>query len=171
MITLQDKLEGVAIESGSVKCCKLDNPGAKLQDTLLPCIPWKQQLQKFFDRTIQQDSPFLFFTGILICGDLKGRWGRKDASKLGSSMTLDGILLLAAFHQPSNPELAKELEANSRSTERRARVRVCCKKGIPHGVFPILVCRIATEYLRRLQTGRDLRGQVPLLESCPREKA
>ena len=52
MITLKDKLEGVAIESGSVKCYKIDNPGAKLQDTLLPCIPWKQQLQKLFDKDI-----------------------------------------------------------------------------------------------------------------------
>lgn len=70
---LKDKHEGVVIEYGSIKCYKIDEPDSKLHDILLPCVPWKQQLQKLFDSTIHQNSPFLFVTGILICKDLRVR--------------------------------------------------------------------------------------------------
>ena len=79
LVILKNKLDDVVIESGSVKRYKTDNPGGKLQAILLPCVPWKQQLQKHFDSTIQQNSPFLFITGILICEDLKVRWTIKNA--------------------------------------------------------------------------------------------
>ena len=112
LIILKDKLEGELVEYRSIKCYKIDQPDLKLQDTLLPCVPWREQLQKLFDRTIQQRSPFLLVTGILVCEALMVRWTRKDATKLGSSMTVDGSTLLAALHQPPDPEIATELDNN-----------------------------------------------------------
>ena len=109
LFILKHELEEVQIESGSVKRYKIDNPGGKLRDTLLPCVPWKQQLQKLFDSK-PPNSPFLLVTGILICENLKVRWMRNTASELDADVKLDGNALLAALHQPPNPELAKYLD-------------------------------------------------------------
>ena len=110
LIILKDKLEGELVEYRSIKCYKIDKPNPKLQDTLLPCVPWKEQLQKLLDRMIQQKSPFLLVTGILVCENSMVRWTKKDATKLGSSTTVDGNTLLAALHQPPDPETATELD-------------------------------------------------------------
>lgn len=109
----KQEAEDVTIESGSVRRYKIDNPGAKVGDTLTPCAPWKEQLQKLFDRTTpkQQKSPFFLVTGVLICENLKVRWERSKNSDLDTTAKVDGNAVLAA-NGPPNPELAKHLDTN-----------------------------------------------------------
>ena len=111
MFIKRQDAEDVTIESGSVKRYKIDNPVAKVGDLLLPCVPWKEQLQKLFDRTApqQQKSPFFLVTGVLICENLKVRWRRDTNSNLKTITTVDANAILAALHQPPNPEFAEHL--------------------------------------------------------------
>lgn len=104
--------EDVTIESGAVKRYTIDNPGAKVGDSLVPCAPWKEQLQKLFNRTTakQQKSPFFIVTGVLICENLKVCWKRNASSNTETTSKVDGNAILAALHQPPNPELAKSLD-------------------------------------------------------------
>ena len=104
--------EDVTIESGSVKRYTIDNPGAKVEDCLIPCAPWKEQLQKLFNRTTakEQKSPFFIVTGVLICENLKVRWKRKANNNTETTSKVDGNAILAAAHQPPNPELAKHVD-------------------------------------------------------------
>ena len=105
-------VEHVTIESGSVKRYTIDNPGAKVGDCLTPCVPWKEQLQKLFNRTTtkEQKSPFFIVTGVLICEDLKVRWKRDANSNTGTTSKVDGNAVLAVAGVPPNPKLPETLD-------------------------------------------------------------
>ena len=112
----------VMIESGSVKRYKIDNPGGKLGDILIPCVSWKEQLQKLFDRTTRQEqkSPFFLVTGVLICENLKVRWTRNTDSNKRATAKVDGEAILAASHQPPNPDLARHLDTEFNFDQERS---------------------------------------------------
>jgi hypothetical protein len=125
--------EQVNIESGIVRRYKIDNPGAKVGDTLMACGPWKEQLQKLFDRTNDKMSPFMLATGIMICDDIKVRWSLEQGSNVDVGARLDGNALLALLHQPPNPELAKYLDTKfefDREKSSKEKIFATCKHSV-----------------------------------------
>jgi hypothetical protein len=133
MLIRKQETEEVSIESGTVRRYKIDNPGAKVVDTLMPCGPWKEQLQKLFDRTADQASPLMLVTGILVCEDIKVRWNLEKHSKVDAGAKVDGKALLALLHQPPNPELAKYLDSKfefDRETTSSENIFATCKESV-----------------------------------------
>lgn len=116
----KSEVEEVSIESGSVKRYRIDNPGGKLRDNLVPCTPWKEQLQKLYDSTAQRKSPFMLVTGIMVCESLKIRWKRDANSNTEAGAKVSGNAVLAAFGQAPNPELAKYLDSKFEFDQERS---------------------------------------------------
>ncbi|KAL9619078.1 MAG: hypothetical protein Q9160_006254 [Pyrenula sp. 1 TL-2023] len=116
----KDVVEDVNIESGSVRRYTIDNPAGKVRDNLMPCEPWKEQLQKLFDNTSQQKSRFMLVTGILICENLKVRWKRNAESNYEAGMKVNGNAVLPAFHHLPNPELAGYLDSRFEFDQRKS---------------------------------------------------
>jgi hypothetical protein len=129
----KEEVQEVEIEAGQVIRYKIDNSAAKLPDTLMRCGPWKEQLQKLFDRSDQRKSPYLLVTGILICKDLEVRWKRDTATNIDTKAKVDGNAVLAALHQPPNPELAKYLDSEfsfNQEKSTKENVFATCKQDI-----------------------------------------
>lgn len=132
-MTKMESTERVSIKSGSVKKYKIDNPVAKVQDNLFPCLPWKEQLQKLVDAAVKPKGTYMLITGIMVCEDLTITWDLTKDTQIEADAKLDGQLLLAAINAPLSADVAKYLDTYfefKREVNNTQNVFATCKQDV-----------------------------------------
>ena len=120
----EGKHQNFTIENGKTVQYHIDNVGAAVSQRLSKCQPWKDEVQKLYDRDIRKvhDRQYLIVAGVWVCETAEVSWNEDATSKKELESTFPTAYVVSPATGVPLPPKAIDLEGEGdRSREQHQR--------------------------------------------------